>query len=75
MVPSIFVLASVHLMYNWISSNVEVKPRMGQDTFLIHIPPVAMTADSILGHQLDQLAPVRMGMDVMVEEDIFKSRV
>ena len=48
---------------------------MGQDTFLIHIPPVAMTADSILGHQLDQLAPVRMGMDVMVEEDIFKSRV
>ena len=29
-----------------------------------------MTADSILGHQLNQLALVRIGMDAMVEEDI-----
>ena len=36
----------------------------------IHIPPVTITADSILGHQLDQLAPVKMGINVMVEEDI-----
>ena len=47
------MLALVHLMYSWISSDVKVKPRVGQDTSLIHIPPVAIIADSILGHQLN----------------------
>ena len=69
------LLHSVHLMYNWIFSDVKVEPRVGQDTSLIHIPLVAIMADSILGHQLDQLASVKTRMDVMVEEDIFKSRV
>ena len=69
-VPGILVLASVHLMYNWIFSDVELESRVEQVTSLIHISPVAMMADSILGHQLDQLAPVRMEIDVMVEEDI-----
>ena len=64
------MLASVHLMYNWIPFNIEIELKVEQETSLIHISPVAMTADSILGHQLDQLAPVRMRMDVMIEEDI-----
>ena len=66
MVSSIFMLTLVHLMYSWISSDIEVKPRVGQKTSLIHISPVAMIADFILGHQLDQLVPVRTGMDAMV---------
>ena len=66
MVPNIFMLTLVHLMYSWISSDIKVKPRVGQETSLIHIPPVAMIADFILSHQLDQLVPVRTGMDVMV---------
>ena len=58
MVPSIFVLALVHLMYSCVSSGVELKSRIGYWTSLIYIPPDAIMADSILAHQLDQLVPV-----------------
>ena len=49
---------------------LEVFDSAGQETSFTHIPTVAMTADSIFDHQVDQLVPVRRGIDYEEAEDI-----